>query len=229
VRYLTAEERKRHKLNLGSIVTQGEDAHPYVPGPGSYSAGAGWDMFVMAPNGEIYTGSHKISQFHHSSILGGDTVACAGEIKIVGGQIVGLTNKSGHYKPTRLHLFDLLTELRSNGVDLSAITEIEVFEGTQRRPMEGNAAEVLQALGPEAKADDQKIATRQAAESKRVRARAARADAAAKAAAGQASGQSADAPTQPALTAAPDVQPGSAAPVLEEGEDEEDGEEKVYN
>lgn len=54
--------------------------------------------------------------FHHSDVLSGSDIVCAGEYKLNNhGQIINLNNKSGHYKPLYYCLTDVLQNIRQNG------------------------------------------------------------------------------------------------------------------
>jgi hypothetical protein len=62
-------------------------------------SGTGWGIFVVSPDGKIFSGSHDVGVHHHSSFLGGGAVMAAGEIVVDTGAIRFITGKSGHYKP----------------------------------------------------------------------------------------------------------------------------------
>ena len=87
------------------------------------SAGDGWAIFVMDRNNKrkIYLNDHIRGKFHHSSFLSAANVVAAGEIAIHNGKVVGIVNKSGHYKPTAYMLHYFLRHLHANGVNLKGI------------------------------------------------------------------------------------------------------------
>ena len=99
VKYLgTDEAREEFELKVGGSVMQG--GQPYdTSAMYSKFKGDGFGIYVMSQDGRFYSTSHKIGLFHHSSFLGGGAVAGAGEMKVVGGTIEYITNKSGHYWP----------------------------------------------------------------------------------------------------------------------------------
>lgn len=68
-------------------------------------AGPGWATIVQSTEGQIFIFEHRRSELHHTTISAGKPVRYAGEIKLVEGQVVGLTSKTGHYK-TGLDLID---------------------------------------------------------------------------------------------------------------------------
>jgi hypothetical protein len=62
-------------------------------------AGDGWAVFVVDPSGKLYSRSHEVGYFHHSTFLAGRPVAAAGEILSDDtGKIRFITAKTGHYK-----------------------------------------------------------------------------------------------------------------------------------
>ena len=84
-------------------------------------SGGGTAIFVIGPDG-FYSGSHSVGEFHHSSFLSGGAVLGAGEIKTNSeGQIISISNKSGHYKPGKGELINALKFLQGKGVDLSSV------------------------------------------------------------------------------------------------------------
>jgi len=82
---------------------------------------AGRAIYVMDHYGNFYaTNNHKEGKFHHSSFLGGASVACAGEIEVHDGIVKVITNKSGHYLPERSHLAQAVTSLQLHGVKVTS-------------------------------------------------------------------------------------------------------------
>ncbi|NOQ63769.1 MAG: hypothetical protein GQ582_04590 [Methyloprofundus sp.] len=69
--------------------------------------------FVWSPSEELFIGQHYAGKFHHSSLLAGARVKCAGMIGIRGGKIVELSNNSGHYKPSMSHMRQFMSAFRS--------------------------------------------------------------------------------------------------------------------
>jgi hypothetical protein len=81
----------------------------------THQSGNGWEIFVVGEAGDLHMASHKIGKFHHSSLLAGRRVAMAGEMRVHGGGIVEMTNKSGHYAPDERHFTRFLRQLQSAG------------------------------------------------------------------------------------------------------------------
>jgi hypothetical protein len=82
-------------------------------------SGKGWEIFVVGASGNIHVASHKIGKFHHSSLLAGAPVSMAGEMKVAGGKIVTMSNKSGHYTPGPEHFHHFVKELEKQGIPLN--------------------------------------------------------------------------------------------------------------
>jgi hypothetical protein len=79
-------------------------------------------IFVMDEHGRFYASKwHKPGEFHHSSLVAGDPVAAAGEIDVRNGQVLVVSDKSGHYIPRRAFTYQALDKLRIEGVDLTNV------------------------------------------------------------------------------------------------------------
>jgi hypothetical protein len=83
---------------------------------------AGSALYVLSPQGDIYSGDGEVFWAHHSSFLAGGNVAAAGMMKVVDGEIIWLSNSSGHYRPGAKFLHNILGVLEGNGVNLSSVT-----------------------------------------------------------------------------------------------------------
>ena len=112
VKYLTTDEaRDEFEMKVGGSITQG--GQPYdTSAMYSKFKGDGFAIYVMSQDGRFYSTSHKIGLFHHSSFMGGGAVAGAGEIKVTGGTVQYITNKSGHYTPGDRELTQTLHALQ---------------------------------------------------------------------------------------------------------------------
>ena len=62
------------------------------------------EAYVWSRDGFIFAGDHIGGKFHHSSLVSGKNVKCAGMINVLGGKIKLVDNDSGHYKPDTRHL-----------------------------------------------------------------------------------------------------------------------------
>lgn len=85
----------------------------------THFSGPGKAIFVMSGEGNFHIKSHVLGHYHHSSLLGGQPVACAGEIEVKDGYVTWLSNKSGHYVPNALHLVQVLHQLQKNNVNMN--------------------------------------------------------------------------------------------------------------
>ncbi|MFP4147970.1 MAG: hypothetical protein ACLFV0_00590 [Nitriliruptoraceae bacterium] len=122
--YLATDD-DRHAYELtggGTLMQNGAPFDTTAPEP-MYSkfSGKGWGIYVMAPDGRLYAGSHRVGLFHHSSFLAGGDVAGAGELKAESGRLRGITNKSGHYTPGPEHMRQVLEELAARGSSLAGV------------------------------------------------------------------------------------------------------------
>jgi hypothetical protein len=81
--------------------------------------GPGYAIYVMGRTGNIHVSSHSIGHRHHSSLLAGTEVAGAGELQVDRGNLRWLSNKSGHYAPSVVHLVQTLHQLQKKGVPMT--------------------------------------------------------------------------------------------------------------
>lgn len=88
----------------------------------THFSGDGWAIFVMSHEDRIYSMSHTLARFHHSSFLAGAPAQAAGEWKVEDGRLVAITRKSGHYKPSEAMFMRMLFFLKSRGIDLGSAT-----------------------------------------------------------------------------------------------------------
>jgi hypothetical protein len=77
----------------------------------SHQSGPGYAIYVMSAEGHIHLGSHVVGLYHHSSLLGGEPVAGAGEIIVTQGKLNFVSNKSGHFVPEAVHFNQVLRVL----------------------------------------------------------------------------------------------------------------------
>ncbi len=128
-------------------------------------------IFAMTPKGTIYTADwveeykkggyydalryygpapEKIIGFNHSSFTGGRPIAAAGEITVKKGELKLVSNKSGHYFPKPIHIYNFLCELHARDPHISFKNmELELMT-TANRFQEGefyNAEEFFKARG----------------------------------------------------------------------------------
>lgn len=76
-------------------------------------------IYVMDKYGQIFVSTeHEVGKFHHTSILGGQAVAGAGEISVVNGVLKYIDRHSGHYRPPPEVYKQVIEELKSQGVKI---------------------------------------------------------------------------------------------------------------
>lgn len=129
VKYLDQVERQQYKLSIKDGRLFDESGNPFDTSGASsvFAGGSGSAIFVMDEQGNIYASkTQTVGKFHHSSFLAGKPVASAGEITVKDGYVKEITRRSGHYQPTEAQSMQVLTQLRTNGVDVS---NIEITRG----------------------------------------------------------------------------------------------------
>ncbi|MEC4718454.1 hypothetical protein RY831_04805 [Noviherbaspirillum sp. CPCC 100848] len=115
VEYLSPIKREDYKINFykGKVVDQYGALFDSAKGEG------GRAIFVMDEQGNMYASvNQKVGKFHHSSLTSGGPVAAAGELEVVEGVITLISDRSGHYKPTKELMAQALQQLEENGVDM---------------------------------------------------------------------------------------------------------------
>jgi hypothetical protein len=121
------EDLKKYVVHAGASMTYGDPPQVFDTGNMiSKASGAGFAIFVMDEDGNIYAGQHRVGLFHHSSFTAGRPVAAAGELKVSGGKLVQLTAKSGHYQPTPENTWNVVKQMAALGVSFAG-TEIKVW------------------------------------------------------------------------------------------------------
>lgn len=124
VKYLTASERALLKLTIKDGVVYDAKGNLFDTQNGSsvFKGGGKKAIFVMDKEGNIYASKHQeVGKFHHSSILGGEPVAGAGEIGVSNGKVTEISDRSGHYKPDREFTEQVHKELSEQGVDMTNV------------------------------------------------------------------------------------------------------------
>jgi hypothetical protein len=96
----------------------------------THFSGPGKAIYVLSQSGNLHVASHVVGNRHHSSLLAGGNVACAGELEVVQGNLRWLSNKSGHYRPKIEHLLQVLHQLQKRNVPM--IFPLAVVPGNQQ-------------------------------------------------------------------------------------------------
>ena len=75
-------------------------------------------IFAVDEYGNFYSGRGEAGVMNHSSFNRGKGVLCAGEIQARNGIPLFMSNGSGHYKPTTLHLRNAIVKLRDYSIPI---------------------------------------------------------------------------------------------------------------
>jgi hypothetical protein len=121
VEFLNENDRQQYRVLPGSKMSRGKETFT-TNDMTSNRSGSGFGIFVMSPEKEFYSNSHKVGLFHHTSFLEGMPTAGAGEWKVGSdGTLKVITNKSGHYQTSKYAFVETLRQLEALGVDLHAV------------------------------------------------------------------------------------------------------------
>lgn len=149
VKYCSPKERMDFLIeSWGDGELFNADFERFHTGPMKSASGDGWAIFVVDLQERIYAGPYAYGEFHHSSFLAGAPVLAAGEIAVDQGRVVGLTNKTGHYKAGPAELKRMLELLRAEKVPLH---DVAVNDPIRARDKWFRGTEALQAGGDLAK------------------------------------------------------------------------------
>lgn len=108
----------------------------------THFSGPGKAIYVVSSSGNLHVASHVVGHYHHSSLLCGLNVVCAGEIEVSNGMVLWISNKSGHYQPSTYHLCQALHLLQKKGVPMTfRVSVVGVINGHF-----GSVEEFLRAL-----------------------------------------------------------------------------------
>jgi hypothetical protein len=120
VKYLDDAGRESYRVipKDGKLVDV--NGNPFDTAAGvTHWSGDGRAIYVMDEQGNIYASNYQeVGAFHHSSLLGGKPVSAAGELEVSNGQVVRLTDQSGHYRPTQAMTQQMVQRLRDAGIPI---------------------------------------------------------------------------------------------------------------
>ena len=124
VRYLTEAERAPFALTFRDGTIRDADGSLYdTTDAVSLHADSGRAIFVMDADGNFYAAKdHRQGKFHHSSLVAGAPVAAAGELAVVRGILIAISDKSGHYRPRRPFTAQAIDRLEKNNISLQRVT-----------------------------------------------------------------------------------------------------------
>ncbi|MBV72037.1 MAG: hypothetical protein CMH52_11980 [Myxococcales bacterium] len=134
VRYVTdPNERAAMKLYVRDGLLTDQNGDSLDPATDKFPDRDGLAIFVMDRQQQIYVSfDHVQNKFHHSSILAGQPVLAAGDMTIVQGKLLELTNSSGHYRPGPKTLELVMMRLKEMGVDMSEV-KVVALHGSKKR------------------------------------------------------------------------------------------------
>ncbi|MEV4754645.1 WXG100 family type VII secretion target [Micromonospora sp. NPDC049559] len=135
VHYMDDAEREAHRVFVGpdgllhrsdgTLFDTSEGGAIHTDGVG------GRAIFVMDDQGNIYASTNQeVGVTHHSSFLGGQPVAGAGELQVTQGRLDMVTDHSGHYRPGRTYTNQVVDTLRNGGVRNDFHVDYWAPEGT---------------------------------------------------------------------------------------------------
>ena len=128
VKYCTPTERDDYIITIKNGAVKDADNSLYHTGDKETAfSGPGWAIYVIDFDQNLYSESHIVNEFHHSSFLAGAPVLGAGEIAVDRGRIIAITNKTGHYQAGTKELALTLEILQANGVDLKTLKVNDPF------------------------------------------------------------------------------------------------------
>ena len=124
--YLRSEaERRPFQIFIKNGLVYDVDGNLYDTSDaklGGLGAAQGSALIVMDKGGNLFSSKfQEVGVFHHSSFLAGQPVAFAGEIRVLNGQIVQLSNTSGHYMPSNGSFTQILQRFAKSGLMIDNI------------------------------------------------------------------------------------------------------------
>jgi hypothetical protein len=119
VKYMDTAERQEAKLTFDSFTGLIFDPRGRLFDTTSCMNGfdRGHAIFVMDHNGDCYASYTSIvGKIHHSTFLAGQPVATAGSMMVRNGQLLEVTRRSGHYRPTVGQHIQVVDSLQRRGI-----------------------------------------------------------------------------------------------------------------
>jgi hypothetical protein len=122
VKYCEAHEREAYRLTVSGGLLLDAEGDPFdTESRRTEASGYGWAIFVLGLDGALYSNSHELDLFHHSSFFAGHPVACGGELCVRQGTLRYITAKTGHYQSGLAEFVKTLRFLHSKGVDITKV------------------------------------------------------------------------------------------------------------
>lgn len=129
VRYDQSKERERHRVFVcgGRLCDRTGALLDAQINLSKHAHRDGKAIFVIDVQGQLWiTFDQKYGRVHHSTLLAGSPVIAAGEMLIDTGELISVSNESGHYRPppSSLDVADRILALM--GVDVSLLEHYAV-------------------------------------------------------------------------------------------------------
>lgn len=125
IKIFTPEERKNHTIYISrnglfvdanGVPFSTDDARIIV---GDEIVSTQLAIFVLSKEGDLVISNYsKFMEIHHTSLVAGDDVWFAGEIRIHNGILMELNNYSGHYQTHERYLEKLLAYFKERNVHI---------------------------------------------------------------------------------------------------------------
>ena len=123
VTYLNAAQRAPYALIFQNGKIFDAKMKPFdTKGAETLWSDQGRAIFVMDANGNFYASDdQRRGEFHHSSLVAGEPVAAAGEIEVDNGVLTAISDKSGHYRPSRICTAQAIERLIENNTSCKTV------------------------------------------------------------------------------------------------------------
>ena len=108
-----------------------------IPAPADIYAIDKYGNIIVAPNEQRHDNGVSSADYRHSSLNAGNSVICAGRIRILDGIVTHIDNWSGHYRPSELDLARAVACLiKAHDLDLASTIVTLFFAGPpKQRPI----------------------------------------------------------------------------------------------
>ena len=135
VQYYRDQARARYRVWIcGALLCdqRGVLLDPQLGNP-AHAKRSGKAIFVIDPEARLWvTFDQRYGVTHHSSLVAGGPVVAAGEMVVARGQVISVSNESGHYHPDPDSVLVTLEVLRQMGADISRVERYVMRSGQQK-------------------------------------------------------------------------------------------------
>lgn len=128
VKYLSKKQKNLLEIQIKDGLVFNSSGKLFDSADSANKFNNGRAIFVMDENGKIFASTdYWVGEFHHSSFLGGEAVVMAGEIEVINGFLVGVSNSTGHYRTKERHMIQFLNSLKEKGINIDLLYK-EIFK-----------------------------------------------------------------------------------------------------